>query len=274
MLQDMIHPPEQQLSIEDISSPISSQMFEFSEQELFPETLQNSEVSSCSNCCYEDSSYTNFSSSFSSFPIEVGKYNINSINSTNSTSTISPATPTPNNLSIIFDSQDENDNDISASISFSPPSTTFLGPPLLGNQPDQQFDLSALQVQIPLTDVANGFSAYSPDPSVPVTGPPLPAIFEDDGLSLPLVHLDPSSPCSILDPTMGSFLPGNLSTAISSDASGLFGGSILMGSDLHPQELDFPGDSCDLYASNSLQRVYSSGDVQVLSPELIYTNFF
>nr|DAD20042.1 TPA_asm: hypothetical protein HUJ06_021505 [Nelumbo nucifera] len=267
MLQDMIHPPEQQLPIEDICSPVSSQIFEFCEQELFPETLQNSDVSSCSNCCYEDNSYpTNLCSSFSSIPLDVGKLNINNINTPTN-----PTTNTNNNFSIIFDSQDENDNDIFASISFSPIST-FSVLPLLEAQQDQ-FDLPSLQVQIPVADSANGISTYSPDPSVPLTEPPLQAVFEEDGLSsLPsYVRLDPSSPscsvldpttCSILDPTMGSFLPGNLSTALSADVSGLFGGSILMGADLQPQELEFQGDNCGLYASTSLQRVYSSGEMQ------------
>ncbi|XP_043706007.1 histone-lysine N-methyltransferase, H3 lysine-79 specific-like [Telopea speciosissima] len=274
----MIHPPEQQqqqLPIKDIASPISTdQLFELCDQELFPETLQNSEVSSCSNCCYEENSYTtNLSfSSFSSFPSDRGKSNNNNNNNsnTNSSSTLTP-TNTNNNLSIIFDcsTQDENDNDISASIDFSPQSTFSNVPSLLTTQQDHQsIDLSSLQCQIPLTDVGNGFSSYCTDPVVSLKGPPsLPSVFEDDCLSpLPsYVRLDPSSPsCSFLDQTLGSFLPGSLSTRITGDASGVFAGNILLGSDLHPQELEFQGDNCGVYGSDPLQQVYNSGDIQAL----------
>ncbi|XP_042518387.1 two-component response regulator-like APRR7 [Macadamia integrifolia] len=278
MLQDIIHPPEQhqQLPIKDIASPISTnQLFELCGQELFPETLQNSEVSSCSNCCYEENSYTtNLSfSSFSSFPSDRGKSNNNNNSNTNSSSTLTP-TNTNNNLSIIFDcSQDENenDNDISASIDFSPQSTFSNVPPQLLPTQQDQLDLSSLQCQIPITDVGNGFSSYcTPDSVVPLKGPPLPSVFVEDDCLSPLpsyVRLDPSSPsCSFLDPTnFGPFLPGNLSTArIPTDASGVFAGNILMDTDLQPQELDFQGDNCGVYGSDPLQQVYSSGDIQAL----------
>ncbi|KAJ4969398.1 hypothetical protein NE237_016099 [Protea cynaroides] len=249
----------------DIASPISTdQLFQLWDQELFPENLQNSEVSSCSNCCYEESSYsTNLSfSSFSSFPSDRGKSNNN-----NSSTTLTPTNT--NNLSIIFDCQDELDNDISASIDFSPQSTFSSVPSLLATQHDHQLDLSSLQCQIPLTDVSvNGFSSYSPDPVVHLKGPPLPSVFEDDCLSpLPsYVRLDPSSPsCSFIDPILGSFLPGNLNTRIHGDVSGVFAaGNILMGSDLQPQELKFEGDDCGIYGSDPMQQVYNSGDIQVL----------
>ncbi|KAJ4957152.1 hypothetical protein NE237_013935 [Protea cynaroides] len=269
MLQDMIHPPEHQLPSEDIASPtIHAQQFEFCDQELFPETLQNSEVSSCSNCCYEENSYNNLSfSSFTSFPSDIGKSNNNNSSNTNSSTTLT--TTNTNNLSIIFDLQDETDNDISASIDFSPQSTFSNVPPLLATQ-QTQFDLSSLQCQIPLADVGvgNGFSPYSPDPIVPLKGPPLSSVFEEDCLSpLPsYVRLDPSSPsCSFLDPTLGPFLPGNLGTTIPADPSGGFAGNILMGSDLQPPELDFQGDNCGVYGPDSIQQVYNSGDIQVLN---------
>lgn len=44
-----------------------------------------------------------------------------------------------------------------------------------------------------------------------------------------------------------------------------------MGTDLQPQELDFQGDSCGFY-TDSMQRVYSSGDIQGLNndgPQLV-----
>ncbi|XP_057783556.1 zinc finger protein CONSTANS-LIKE 10-like isoform X2 [Salvia miltiorrhiza] len=39
---------------DEITSPLGAQIFEFCESEFFPEALQNSEVGSSSNCCYEE----------------------------------------------------------------------------------------------------------------------------------------------------------------------------------------------------------------------------
>ncbi|XP_043720819.1 zinc finger protein HD1-like [Telopea speciosissima] len=242
-----------------VSSPISSQQFEFCDQEFFPETLQNSDVSSCSNCCFEENSnYTTNLSFSSSFPSEIGKPNNNNNNSSNT-----------NNLSIIFDFQDENNenNEISASIDFSPQSTfsnVVVPPPLLSTTQEDQFDLSSLQCHIPLVDIGNRFSTtYSSDSVVPdLKGPSiLPSVFEDD-------HCLSSLPsCSFLDPTsLGPFLPSNLSTTIPADPSGVvFAGNILMGSDFQTQELEFQGDNYGVYGSDSIQQVYNSGDIQGLN---------
>ncbi|KAF9609522.1 hypothetical protein IFM89_016883 [Coptis chinensis] len=247
-------------------------MFEFCENELFSDNLPNSEVSSCSNYCYEDnSSYTTILSFSSSFPSDVGKFNSNnnSISSITSNTNNNPTTSTNtitntnNNLSLLYDPQDDSDNnDISASINFLT-APTFSIPPIITNQEDQ-FDMSTMQTQIPLADVVNGLSPYPPDLTVPMTGLPLPLVFEDDCLSsLPTYgNLDPSSPsCSLIDPTMGPYLSGALSSALSADASGIYSGSLLMGSELQPHELEFQGENLGVYCSDSVQ-CYSSGDMQ------------
>ncbi|XP_022722724.1 uncharacterized protein LOC111279921 [Durio zibethinus] len=283
MLQDMIHPPEQQLPIDDIPSPISGPIFDFSDTDLFSEALQNSEVTS-SNCCYEESS--SFGNNLTIPPdIEQlngyqdnnGNNNSATPNATTTTTTTSANTSATaatsnnnnSNLSIIFDSPDEIDNDISDSIDFSQ-SPSFSVPPFLTQQ--DQFDLSLVQSQIQLADVAaDGLSQYSADLVAPLMGPPLPSVLDEDCLSfLPsYVPLNPSSPsCSFLGPGMATFMPvGALTAALSADSSGIFAESILMGSELQPQDLEYQGDNAGIFCPDSMQRVFNPGDLQGLSSD-------
>ncbi|XP_022761164.1 uncharacterized protein LOC111307417 [Durio zibethinus] len=280
MLEDMIHPPEQQLPIDDIPSPISGPIFYFSYTDLFSDALQNSEVAS-SNCCYdENSSYGNNLTIPPDIETLHGyKDNNGNTNSatptatsatTNATTTAIAATNNNNsNLSIIFDSPDEIDNDISASIDFSQ-SPSFSVPPFLTQQ--DQFDLSLVQSQIQLADVAaDGFSQYTADPVAHLMGPPLPSVFDEDCLSsVPsYVPLNPSSPsCSFLGPAMTTFMPaGAMTAALSADTTGIFAGSILMGSELQPQDLEYQGDNAGIFCPDSVQRVFNPGDLQALSSD-------
>ncbi|XVE81924.1 hypothetical protein DITRI_Ditri15bG0105400 [Diplodiscus trichospermus] len=265
---------------DDIPSPISGPIFDFSDTDLFSEALQNSEVTS-SNCCYEDnSSYGNNVSMPPDINEQFNGYQDNNGNtnsatptatSTITTSTNTTATAATNNnnsnLSIIFDSPDEIDNDISASIDFSE-SPSFSVPTFLTQQ--DQFDLSLVQSQIQLADVsADGFSQYTADPVAPLMGPPLPAVFEEDCLSsVPsYVPLNPSSPsCSFLGPGMATFMhAGAMTAALSADSSGIFAGSILLGSELQPQDLEYQGDNAGIFCTDSVQRVFNPGDLQALS---------
>uniref|UniRef100_A0A5B7APR1 Putative CCT motif family protein isoform 2 n=1 Tax=Davidia involucrata TaxID=16924 RepID=A0A5B7APR1_DAVIN len=267
MLEDVIHPPEQ-IPIEEISSPLSAQILEFCNPELFPETLQNSEVASSSNCCYEEnSSYT----TNISFAPEINKFTspIDN-NGTINTTTTAPTTTTntTNNLSIIFDSPEEIENDISASIDFSP-SSPFSVPPFLNPQQDQ-FDLSSLQSQVPVTDVVNGLSQYPPEAVVPIVGPTLPAVYEEEVLSsMPYMRLNPSSPsCSFLDHTIGPYLPaGNLNSALFAENSGIFNGNMLVGTELQPQELEYQGDNGGIFCPEALPRIFNPSELQALSNE-------
>ncbi|XVF62779.1 hypothetical protein PTKIN_Ptkin09bG0035900 [Pterospermum kingtungense] len=286
MLQDMIHPPDQQLPIDDIPSPISGPIFYFSDADLFSEALQNSEVSS-SNCCYEENS--SYGNNFAVPPDieQLNGYQANNGNtnsatltatsttttttatSTNTTSTTAPTNNTNGNLSIIFDSPDEIDNDISASIDFSQ-SPSFSVPPFLTQQ--DQFDLSLLQSQIPLADVAaDGLSQFTADPVAPLMGTPLPSVFDEDCLSsMPsYVPLNPSSPsCSFLGPGIPSFMPaGAMTAALSADSSGIFAGNILMASELQPQDLEYQADNAGIFCPDSVQRVFNPGDLQALSSD-------
>ncbi|XP_054807371.1 two-component response regulator-like APRR7 [Prosopis cineraria] len=297
MLQDVIHAPpppppppqaEQQLTnIDEISSPISARIFELCDPELFPETLQNSEVTSSSNCCYEEnSSYAPNISLASDVDNKFNNSNtITNPTSTNPTSSGAAAataaadnnnTANNSNLSIVFDSQDEIDNDISASIDFSSSPAAFPVPPFLPltTQQDQQFDFSSLQPQVTLaaSSVVEGLAHYATDSAVaPLMGASLASVFEEDCLSsVPsYVPLNPSSPsCSYLNPGIGPYMPlGPLNTALSADSSGIFGGSILLGSELQAQELDYQGENGTIYCPDSIQRVFNPPDLQALSAE-------
>ncbi|KAA8527806.1 hypothetical protein F0562_035325 [Nyssa sinensis] len=268
--------PNASHSHEEISSPLSAQILEFCNPELFPETLQNSEVASSSNCCYEE--HSSYTTNILSFVPDINNFtstinnngNINTIAATSTTSTTAPTTNTPNsnrNLSIIFDSPEEIENDISASIDFSP-SPPFSVPPFLAPQQDQ-FDLSSLQSQVPETDVINGLSQYPSEPVVPLVGPPLPSVYEEEALSsMPsYMRMNPSSPsCSFLDQTIGPYLPGNLNAALFAENSGIFNGSMLVGKELQPQELEYQGDN-GIFCPEPLPRIFNSNELQALSNE-------
>ncbi|XP_027364619.1 two-component response regulator-like PRR73 [Abrus precatorius] len=258
---------------DEISSPLSARIFELCNPELFPEALQNSEVTSSSNCCYEEnSSYgTNISLS-----VDVeNKFNSNSNTVTTPTSTTTTNNNTANssNLSIIFDSQEEIDNDISASIDFSL-SPAFNVPsflPVTSHQ--EQFDFSSVQPQVQLAacSAVEGFSQYPTDSVAPLMGAPLPSVFEEDCISSvhSYVPLNPSSPsCTYLNAGMPPYMPhGPLSTALSTDSSGIFGGGILLGADLQTQELEYQGENGRMYCTDSIQRVFNPPDLQTLSTE-------
>ncbi|QCE05128.1 ribonuclease P/MRP protein subunit RPP1 [Vigna unguiculata] len=282
---------------EEISSPFGGRYFELCDPDLFPDTLQISEVTSSSNCCHEDKS--SYATTISP-PLDAvdNKININSNSNivTTSSSTTTASTTTnnnnnnlnnsnnnnnnnttnSNNLSLFFDSQDEFDNDISASIDFSS-SPSFAVPPLLPITTQQDhFDFSSAQQQLHLSasgSVLKGLSQYPTDPVVaPLIGAPLASVFDDDCISsIPsYVPLNPSSPsCSYLSPGIGAYMtpPGSLATALSADSSGLFGGNILLGSELQAQELDYQGENGGIYCTDSIQRVFNPPELQALGNE-------
>ncbi|XP_010650147.1 uncharacterized protein LOC100242670 isoform X1 [Vitis vinifera] len=273
---------------DDISSPISAQLFEFFNSELFPETLQSSGGTSSSNgCCEDNSSYpttlplppeiskftSNHETATLPLPSDINKFNSNHENNATTATTTSTTTTASNNsnLSIIFDSQEEIDNDISASIGFSP-SPPFSVPPFFNPQ-SEQFDISPIPPQIQITDtVVDGLSQYPPDPAPALIGPPLPSVCEEECLSsipLPYMRLNPSSPsCSFIEPaTMGSYLLGNFTAALSADSCGIFSGGVLMAPELQAQELEYQGDNGGIYCQDSMQRVFNSSELQALSNE-------
>ncbi|XP_021670877.2 two-component response regulator-like PRR73 isoform X2 [Hevea brasiliensis] len=275
---------------DDVSSPLSAQILDFWDPEFF---MQNSEVTSSSNCCYEENPpYTNNLS----LPPDIEEFNScrdnNGNNSTTTPATTSNTTLTTtstttasatttaadntnninnNNLSLIFDSQDELDNEISASIDFSS-SPTFPVPQFVTTHHDQ-FDFSSIQPQLTLSDIvsADGLTQYPADSAPPLMGHQLPSVFEEDCLSsVPsYVPLNPSSPsCAFLGPAKSTYISaGTIAAALSVDSSGIFPGGILLGSELQPQEYEYQGDNGGIYCPDTIPRVFNPADLQALNNE-------
>ncbi|XP_057470519.1 uncharacterized protein LOC130759418 isoform X1 [Actinidia eriantha] len=250
------------VSQDDIPSPLSGEIFELCDPELFQEALQNSEVNSNPNCSYEENISNSYTTNLSFAPNQNHLPNTNL--ETYATKTTTPITTAANinnsNFSTIFDTTEEIENDISTSIDFSQP-TQFSIPQFPIHQQDQ-FDLSSFQPQVPLTNpnvVVNGLSHF----------PPLPSVFEDDCLSSLISSYSNSSPsCSFLKPPTRPYLPSNLGTTLPADNSGIFNGNLFMGNEFQPQELEFQGDNGGTFCPDQhLPRIYNSSELQGLSNE-------
>nr|GMD75446.1 probable serine/threonine-protein kinase ndrD isoform X4 [Ipomoea batatas] len=237
---------------EEITSPLSAQLLEFCESELFPETaaaVQISEVGSSSNCCYEEhsshSTGLSHTQDMTKFSGGAGAEKNDEIPTAGDNNT--PATSgggaanNNNNFSVFFDPQED---DISRSIDFN-----FTIPPqfLL----DGQFDLSLLNGQGP---VPNGGGQYPPEqPAGQLIPPPLPQPYEEECLSSVPSSYMPS--CSILD-----YLP----LSLPAENSGIFTGGAMF----QPQELDFQADNngSRLFCPDTISRPYNfSNDLQAVS---------
>ncbi|KAL3648738.1 hypothetical protein CASFOL_005141 [Castilleja foliolosa] len=290
MLQEMVHSQDhqnQQLPIDEISSPLGDQLLEFCESELFPETLQNSEVTSTSNnnCSYEDQS---------SYQFDTNNYNneisINPpappITATDSTTPTDGDGPQTNNFSIIFD-DDQLENDISASIDFTP-SPSFSAPHHNqyynnnnndnNNNNQELFNISSLNNHLSINDhhMMNEYGPSSERWSMqpPVVGPPpLPTSYEDECLSYvpSYIRLRPSQPaCSLMDTMMPPFLPPcNMNnTSFSAEMFAGINGGLMLENGLTHQDLDFEGDSGGLFLPDNLPTVFNcSSEFQTLSNE-------
>ncbi|KAK4341650.1 hypothetical protein RND71_040151 [Anisodus tanguticus] len=253
MLQDtMLHPQEhQQLFNEEMASPLNDQILNLCESELFSE-IQNSEVASSSNgyCYDEQSSYsTNFDLNKFQSTSEKNDETITSMTGVspniddNNNNNCNNNNDNNNSLSMIFDTQEEIDNDISASIDFTP-SANFTVPDDFLQQQEEQFDINHLNNQ------------YHPDNPhvIPLMGPPLGHVYQDESLSSvpPYMRFASSSPspslsCELFDPNMVNYLQGNLNNTITSEASAIFAAAansaLFFGSQLPNQELDFQGEN-------------------------------
>ncbi|XP_057503475.1 uncharacterized protein LOC130787026 isoform X1 [Actinidia eriantha] len=267
MLQDVVNDPP---DIDDTPSPLSGEIFELCDPDLFQEALQNSEVNS-NHCSYEENNSNSYTTnlSFASNQNHLPNQNLETYTtktttaSTTTTPTTTTATINNTNFSTIFDTPEEIENDISASIDFSQP-TQFSLPQFPINQQDQ-FDLSSFQPQAPLTNthVVNGLAHF----------PPLPSVFEDECLSslipsYPRLNSNSSISCSFLEPQMGPYLPSNLGTTLSAENSGIFNGNLFMGNEFQPQELEFQGDNGGIFCPDQhLPRIYNSSELQGLRNE-------
>ncbi|VFR01554.1 unnamed protein product [Cuscuta campestris] len=245
-------------------------MLEFSESELFPETLQISEVGSSSNGGggYEEhSSYSThlpLTPDVSTFDPGCGEMK----NQVAAANQMSVGGGENNHLSIIFDTGD----DLSASIDFGqaggggdeislPPQ--FLNGPAPAAIGLEQFDISLFENH----HVAGGGGQQYPPPdnqiaqlmAAAAVAPPQMGCEEECLSSAPsYLHNIPS--CSFLDPSFGNYLTGNLShAALSGDNSGICaGGGYYLGADLPPPP-EFQGDNNNnrLFCPDNIPRVYN-----------------
>ncbi|KAK9724236.1 hypothetical protein RND81_05G057600 [Saponaria officinalis] len=258
---------------DDISIPISDQIFDFcDDSDIFPDTLQNSEVTSSPNCCsYEDqnSPYNynndtknnNFITTHQNIDIN-NNFQVEQNCSTTSTATTSALNHHNTSLPLIFDPQVDIDNDISASIDFSTPP-----PPLaynfntLSNNALSQYTTSLV---------------VDPCVSLPlVVGPGigLGPVFEDDNcLSTipPFLRLNQhnsvTQSCTFLDQQTGILNHGLCNNDHNNNNPGIFCGNLLIASELQSKELEFEAENAGIFCSDHLVR-YNSGEIQAFSNE-------
>lgn len=264
-----------------MSSPLSAQLFELCDPELFSESVQNSEVTSGSNCCYEEYpdpakfSLPEDSHNFGDLLQEDHGVTTNTTATTPTTTMSNTTTATPinynGNHTPIFDTQENVENDISASIDFSP-SPPFLVPPFVCPQQDQlmmDFPLGQpSQNPLPLTNSTDGLPNFTRETTLPLIGPPfITSGFINDCLSSvpPYIPLDTASPSSSFVGPMRTYMLRNMTGALSADRSGIFLGNVLMKAGWQAQDLDYQADANGgIFCSDSTQ-VLITEDMQVLT---------
>ncbi|KAF5803567.1 putative transcription factor C2C2-CO-like family [Helianthus annuus] len=245
--------------MEQVSSPPSAQILEFCESDFFQGTMQNSDVTSVSNCCYEEqSSYAKTLT----FPLDMIKYPMLA-------SAISVATISDNGnccggddkYTTMFDEKIV-ENNISTPLdlinlhqynSFSPQ--------------DDQFDLPLLQNQISFA--TDGLVPLYPQPTdqtdvVSVMGPinefqsmpPSKCMRNNNSSSL--------SHCFLDQP----YLPlRNSNPSLPVQSCGFFYGNMLLSNEIRVHELDFQHENNGIFYSDPLSHPYNSNELKVLSDE-------
>lgn len=252
--------------------------------------MQDSEVGSTSNCCYEEQSSYPTNHSFNNS--DMNTYNnimhgdmktFVSSAATATTPSTSPLTPTITTtrddcLSIIFGlTDDQIENDISDSIDFTTLSPSFPVYPYSQHMSNQeQFNISSIGNHFSL-DMMDGSQhmaqqctserqqevAPPPPGVVPMMGPWTPAAYEGEcGMSSVQSYLSLRSSlpgCTLIDPMMGQYLhSGGIHAPFSAENSGIFTGSgSLMGTDLSHQELEFQGENGGIFMPDSMPRFFN-----------------
>ncbi|KAL4590995.1 hypothetical protein LXL04_003943 [Taraxacum kok-saghyz] len=140
-----------------------------------------------------------------------------------------------------------------------------------------QFDLSLIQNQIPLTDHIDAFNCQIPayphthpnDHVVPILGPTLPMICEDDCLSsmppskfMRLNKITSSPNCLFMDAEVISYLSGNSNHPLSVESSGNFNGNMFLGNEIQPLELDYKGVNGSIFCPDPLHRPCNPNELQ------------
>ncbi|XP_010556922.1 PREDICTED: two-component response regulator-like APRR7 isoform X2 [Tarenaya hassleriana] len=264
---------------DEITSSLNVQIFDFCDP-LLQEPFQTSEVTSPSNCdnsvLFSNSNNKEDDNINNNYPEKSGSFNGNEVSNANTASTTTEnnnVNGEDNNgdLSIIFDPQEDFDNDISASIDFSSSLQFPVSEQLLGTTCQDQFDFSA-----PNIIYSSSGDPLSLTTASSVAPPPLQSsVFEEDCLSsVPSynIGLNPSSPSRSFygTPCLSAYMvmSGNLNPSLSSESSGLFAGNIHLGCpDLKPHDplMDYPAaDNGGIFYHDSIKPIFNPGDLQVL----------
>ncbi|KAK1411247.1 hypothetical protein QVD17_37794 [Tagetes erecta] len=260
MLHDVVHPPDQPPS-EQVSSPLSAQILEFCESDLFQETIQNSDVASASNCCYEEQSSYVQNISFSQdhmtqYPTQQATTATTTTNDGNGHS----------NYATMFD-ENNTENDISASQDF-----TNLNEYPFSQQ--DQFDLSILENQIQLATHGGPIMPYPhPNDQTDVLSMMEAMVAcENECMSMPpskcmRLNNNPSSPnhCFLDHPY--NLSSRNSNTMLSMESCGIYNANLSFGNEVQVHDLDFNGDNGGMFFPDPLPRPYNSNELQALSNE-------
>ncbi|CAA7025122.1 unnamed protein product [Microthlaspi erraticum] len=257
---------------DDITSPLSAQIFDFSDPLLYQETFnQSSEVTSAPNILEKSVSFQDNHSGNSNTTTTENSNN-------NNNDKLQDVEDDNNNadLSIIFDSQEDFENDIAASIDFSSSSLQYpVIDHLLTETNQDQFDFSS-GAQV-VHDHQPPNYLYSGDPlALPavssVAPPPLPSgVFEEDCLSsVPSYNPGLNPSCSFF---RNSGLPTymtNMSTGLLSGENnyGFSSGNIHLGTEIknsYDPLMDFQADSGGFFCPDSIKRIFNPEDLQALS---------
>ncbi|KAI3798085.1 hypothetical protein L1987_33354 [Smallanthus sonchifolius] len=250
----MLHdqpPPEQ------VSSPLSAQILEFCESDLFQETIQNSDVASASNCCYEEqSSYVKNIS----FPLDMIKYPTPPA-TTSTTTTDNGNGDIGNNYATMFE-ENNIENDVSDPQDFA---NLYEYP--FSHQ--DQFDLSLLENQIGLATDGPILSYPHPNDRTDVVSMMGSMVAcENECLSMPpskcmRLNNPSSSPnhCFLDHP----YLPSrNSNSMLPIESCGIFNANLSFVNDIQVRDLDFQGDNGGIFFPDPL---YNSNELQALSNE-------
>ncbi|KAI7746481.1 hypothetical protein M8C21_008294 [Ambrosia artemisiifolia] len=264
MLHDVVHPPDQP-HLEQVSSPLSAQILEFCESDLFQETIQNSDiVTSMSNCCYEEqSSYDknlSFSPNMITYPMPT------TANSAAMTSYNANRGGGNGDSNVITMFEEKNlENEISTPLDF-----TNLHQYSFGHQ-DDLFDISLLKNQISLA--ADEFVTPYPHPNdqtnvVSMMGPMVcenefPSMLPSKCMRL---NNTPSSPSHCFFDH--SFLPSrNSNPILQVESCGIFDGNLSLSNEIQAHGLDFQRNSDGIFCSDPISLPYGSNELQVFSDE-------
>ncbi|KAI7744449.1 hypothetical protein M8C21_016580 [Ambrosia artemisiifolia] len=232
---------------EQVSSPLSAQLLELCESDLFQEPIQNSKVVSSSNRCYEEQSSLTINPSLLSY-CPAGVDNITT------TSTTTTTTTTTNDFSLMFEDK-ITPIDLTNASHFTNNQCPF------SNQ--DQFDLSLLQNENQINDPIFSYPCTHSNDQETLVGPTtLLNINEQDIISpmLPSKFMLQNNMLSSKYPLINPSMSSNLLMPTEDE-------NLFLGNDIQIHELEFHGDNNGIFCTDHLPHSFNSNDFQAFSNE-------